>query len=536
MRNIVLAAFCSISVALVFSTQNPTLAQRNPYLDLLGVGNGKCEEVIAWAGILNQEFDARRDNYGNAIYNRSLPLFSDEYFVPTFGKSYAEMNQKDKDKILKGLQGCYSNRKYIGEINALPELRTIQAAFNARADRVWNPENISKDLALYEQEKQEYAAFEDYLNSGDDKIDTEELAKIGQKLGYSPDNRRSRYPNPGAFTFIWPSQLAALAAQLEAKVPVAQANGIRSQIEQISISTANPTAKLAQISTLKRSREFGELKDAQAKATFAAQLAEMENKIIGEQVLAERQALSQIPNTISGFDQLSLWEQGVRRDFGDYYNAPAVQELSMQGSAKREELINQNRSQILTEVQRATNDQSLSLISGRYVSSASNTPVGREILAATQSRKYELDQAKAELAAQAQAKEEAILQEKLMEVTPDGQPTEFQMKTAYEFQIKAGNARLEREKQQAADIYRNQDMKQIMQLFTSLIPDTNVEMKNFSKIACQKAMNMPGYICDFSSVNSTNVQGFNPIQSENEVKTARFVRMDNGVWQYIPLR
>jgi len=120
------------------------------------------------------------------------------------------------------------------------------------------------------------------------------------------------------------------------------------------------------------------------------------------------------------------------------------------------------------------------------------------------------------------------------ETTASGEPTEWQMKFAVNYQIQARIGQME--DLNNLEIDPNNPGTTILKLLASTTAGTQAKITSFEKYGCMKANGKPGYTCDY--VATVKLSGNNPWYTTlnqlgtAEIKTARFAKV-KGFWMLV---
>ena len=512
-------------LAMITAGTNLSIAQ-HPVIDMLGVGGGKCETLVNWAQPLQLEF-AGGNYYSRDVFAKTVTLFTDEYFVPHFGKPYADLSKGERKKYLKAFTACFRNRKYIQQMNSIPEIRNLVQAFNEVPGQ-WSSAGIVQAVSEHGEQWSQYQQIQDYLN-GDPILITEN--KLNELRRIVPDMGRSRYVQSGTFKYLWPSKLVALSDLIGQKREVAKENEYRSQAQRI-LTGPNNLQTLRQLTNFTNS-SYHQGVGPDVRQRVQLQLAQKRSELLAFLMQTENTKLEGIEGGQQGLVEITSWFNVLQRDYGNYRNDPQVDRVFNSFFQKHDAFLIENKNLISSQISQAVTTEELNLIASRYLCYANQKSLAQLQLASQINDRKAAIQAVADTKArEASAEAAKELQRKLTATTASGEPTEFQMKVAYEFQVGAKNEEYDRAMQQLEQLGGG-SMKNATALMQLLVPKTETTVNTFEKIACEKAQGKPGYVCDYAAQKSVNAGYIGTVQGTNNVNSARFVRKSNGVWQIV---
>ena len=131
----------------------------------------------------------------------------------------------------------------------------------------------------------------------------------------------------------------------------------------------------------------------------------------------------------------------------------------------------------------------------------------------------------------------AEMKTKMEETTNTGEPTEWQMKFACEYEVMR---RLGRAKD-AAKIDPTDTGSSLMYMFGAIANEMDYKLTSYRKIACEKSLTRPGYVCDYAFKQRVHMRGNESVNTLmdffsdfEKLGSGRFIKTD-GIWRIIEI-
>ena len=499
------------------------------------IKKGKCKKFVKWTEQVSREYP--NDNMDRLHRSKQLKLiynlYSDKYFVPIFDKPFASLSDNKRTNLYNSGRRCSTLRPY-----------SIAAPLHVAKwvpNKIFSYETTKTKAQEINILRNEFSSIITNLNNSPNDF------TLTQINGYKNDLKRK-------YSVLLESEINLMSKLITSKESVIAEFEISSKLNQ-QLSEPNTYQTLQRLDKFKSINHY-----AISKLTLARQTkidSDLNNKtieILIPLMAVEKEKINNISLNVSGIEMNNKLYINFDNKYTSFRKFNKVQEVYDDFRKNKSEIVLKNSSILEDKIKSATTVGQLNSLSKSFLSHSdfSNTTIKVydnkieskiKLIKQTELKLKKEEQLRRQHLADEQKrlkaeKESAKLREMLDEKTPTGEPTDAQMKFAVVYQLQAANQSINNLSNGKNP--NNSFGEKFQEIVGMMYKGTKVSLKSFDKYACVKAVNKPGYNCDYlaeleirgglgDSLGSN--QFFNNFTGA-EVKTARFLKV-KGYWMIV---
>ena len=489
-----------------------------------------CLAFVAWTARIEKEYPG--EDFDRITLDKVYPkinnLLEDEYFARFFGKNYDQLTPQDRRSLMSAFGRCYNNPQYR---RVLTWAERMRGAFTA-ADGSPGYAQVMAVVIERRRLRQDLALV---LNQA--KNLPGQAAAWDQALALEAQAKR--------FQVLWPSEIKDLDGSIQAAKRRAATPSLEAKLKTVLASAQGfeglqtleqwPTQQAALISAA----------DPSATNLYRQQIAAKSTEIINGLLAAEREEMRKIPSGLAGLQQGVAWNQRFQSRFGQRRDRVG-EDILREFSDKRRQSIIAAQPQLTRMVQQVKTASEVDSIFQRYLPLPSDrqSPAMASLTQIAKARTDSLERA-AILGAGSNAvpRQESSKAPTAAASASAGDPatrppTEAEMYDALKSLLDNYNAGMKSTEASCREGgFENDPIRAVQCMFiiggSGGRGGIQAKITGFRKIACEKARERAGWICDYrlalSISGATIPPSLEAMMGAGEVAHKRFV-LDGNRW------
>lgn len=483
-----------------------------------------CLAFQSWASRVGQEYPGENmyRTVVDKVYPKILNLFEDEYFTRFFGKPFDELDQAERTRLgARILRQCLTNSQYR---RAFTWERQLDRPFILQAGSFSYAQvmgGVIERRRLREELRHVMAEIDALPASA------ESWTKAIELEGRSE-----------AFAVLWPSEHKGLDGAVRKAKQRAAAPAVDGRLQPLLASARGfadlealeqfPTQQLALFESL----------DGASAARYRQQIADRVDALVGELLAKERSRMDALPSGLAGLEQGAVWYQQFQARFGRL-SGRGAEDLSRPFLERRSELLTAARPELAALIQQAKTSPDVSTILSKYVAlptDQQSAAVGALQLLA-KDRSDALQRAAVLGAGPPAPGRAATTDRPTAGAAPladpaKREPSEGEMYDAVKALVDNYNANMEDTDAACRSGRAKDDPFLAIQCLGVLAASggrggIQMQLTSFSKVACEKANERSGWLCDyrvgFSASGLTLPPSMEALIQNGDVGQKRFV-------------
>lgn len=525
---------------------NPGVTVRNPFGKLLKRGPKK-KTILQWTAQLTDAYPDLRPMHTQLgrLFPMAKNLFRDAYFTPHFDKPFDELGRGKLEQIASTINDIPRPRGNFPEERPAGAAHAVSHSIHTRGGfKEANMHLVVRALRVIDAWRAQ--ALKRLANVQD----ASDPLRMIQRLEAAETNLLATH---------WPHEREAFARAVEQARGAATGPALIARVDALLASTEGVSGAL-ELHAAKRvssgsatdldGTRLADLMALVPSKTRQAQQARLDERIdalLRTAVATDREMLSRFGTDINTLEATSEFHADLRQKYGALATHGAVRPLFDALAQQRGPALIAAADDIQAQLETTQSSHAVDQLVAQYlnVPSDRSDPHGARLLQQAEVRKAALKQREAILAKErAEARRRAAsacAQASTATGRYQGEPTERDMCTVIEAQLRAADENLEAARENGCTGSSNDPVSAVFCMMGTLGTiggGPQLSVRSFRKVACAPALNRPGFLCDYvvalKSGNPTMQSILNMVPG-GELITRRFVQSGDG-WLAISLR